>query len=177
MRQSDNDGRTLRRRRRLDRHRDDRRVGGVGTAGVLAHARHGDGARGVAEVPSTSGESEGGRMRWPRVVQHADEAWMPDGACRLPENRSVDFFPATQHTPTGRPRAERYTRASATDAENRAREVCESCPVMDECRDYALATRQEAGVWGGLTEEERRSRRWRRWWRERQLLQRGEDGR
>ncbi len=41
-----------------------------------------------------------------------------------------------------------------------ARRVCTSCPVRDECLDFALTTRQEDGVWGGLTEEERR--RWRR---------------
>ena len=28
--------------------------------------------------------------------------------------------------------------------------------VASECLEFALATNQEAGVWGGLTEEERR---------------------
>jgi len=31
--------------------------------------------------------------------------------------------------------------------------------VSGECLDFALATNQESGVWGGLTEEERRRRR------------------
>lgn len=36
--------------------------------------------------------------------------------------------------------------------------VCRSaCPVMAECRAWALATRQEFGVWGGLTERELRN--------------------
>jgi WhiB family redox-sensing transcriptional regulator len=38
-----------------------------------------------------------------------------------------------------------------------AKQVCERCAVMAECRDYALATRQPFGVWGGLDEEERRA--------------------
>lgn len=41
-----------------------------------------------------------------------------------------------------------------TDA---AKAVCGRCPVIGECRDYALSTRQPFGVWGGLDEEERRA--------------------
>ena len=33
------------------------------------------------------------------------------------------------------------------------------CPVAEECLEFALATNQEAGVWGGTTEEERRKLR------------------
>jgi WhiB family redox-sensing transcriptional regulator len=40
-----------------------------------------------------------------------------------------------------------------------ARAVCRRCPVMEACGDWALAagTDADAGVWGGLSEEERRS--------------------
>lgn len=38
-----------------------------------------------------------------------------------------------------------------------AKRVCGGCSVVEQCRDYALATRQPFGVWGGLDEEERRS--------------------
>lgn len=38
-----------------------------------------------------------------------------------------------------------------------AKEVCGRCAVLTRCRDYALATRQPFGVWGGLDEEERRT--------------------
>ena len=34
--------------------------------------------------------------------------------------------------------------------------VCGQCPVTTECLEFALGTNQESGVWGGLTEEERR---------------------
>ncbi|WP_031522220.1 WhiB family transcriptional regulator [Streptomyces sp. NRRL F-5123] len=38
-----------------------------------------------------------------------------------------------------------------------ARAVCRRCAVMDACRRWALDTGQEAGVWGGLSEDERRT--------------------
>mgnify|MGYP002753500384 CR=1 FL=1 len=31
------------------------------------------------------------------------------------------------------------------------------CPVLEECRDHALSTREPYGVWGGMSEEERRA--------------------
>jgi len=37
-----------------------------------------------------------------------------------------------------------------------AKEVCASCLVRRQCLQFALATRQAHGVWGGTTEEERR---------------------
>lgn len=36
-----------------------------------------------------------------------------------------------------------------------AKAVCLRCPVRDDCLGWALATAQDAGVWGGLAEEER----------------------
>ena len=38
----------------------------------------------------------------------------------------------------------------------RAKEVCDECPVRVECLDYAIATNQDSGIWGGLDEEQRR---------------------
>jgi WhiB family redox-sensing transcriptional regulator len=38
-----------------------------------------------------------------------------------------------------------------------AKTICAGCPVLTDCRDYALATRQPFGVWGGLDEEQRRA--------------------
>jgi WhiB family redox-sensing transcriptional regulator len=37
-----------------------------------------------------------------------------------------------------------------------AKAVCRRCPVVDRCLQWALETGQEAGVWGGLSEDERR---------------------
>src|SRR5579875_3773573 len=42
-------------------------------------------------------------------------------------------------------------------AQNRAKVVCHGCPVRTECLADALDNRTEFGVWGGLTERERRA--------------------
>ena len=34
--------------------------------------------------------------------------------------------------------------------------VCRRCPAVEPCLDWALEHHQEAGVWGGRTEAERR---------------------
>lgn len=38
-----------------------------------------------------------------------------------------------------------------------AKAVCARCPVIDPCRDWAIRTGQRFGVWGGLSERERRT--------------------
>jgi WhiB family redox-sensing transcriptional regulator len=40
-----------------------------------------------------------------------------------------------------------------------AKEVCRRCEVVDACLRWALETGQDAGVWGGMSEDERRSMR------------------
>ncbi|WP_409239389.1 WhiB family transcriptional regulator [Streptomyces sp. PA5.6] len=40
-----------------------------------------------------------------------------------------------------------------------AKAVCRYCPVMEQCLQWALETGQEEGVWGGLSEDERRAMR------------------
>jgi len=37
-----------------------------------------------------------------------------------------------------------------------AKLICRGCPVSATCLSWALASGQEAGIWGGLTEGERR---------------------
>ncbi len=37
-----------------------------------------------------------------------------------------------------------------------AKKVCLSCDVRSECLDYALANDERFGIWGGLSERERR---------------------
>lgn len=39
---------------------------------------------------------------------------------------------------------------------SKAREVCERCAVQRDCRDYALQVGEPFGIWGGLSEPERR---------------------
>lgn len=42
-------------------------------------------------------------------------------------------------------------------AQNLAKLVCRSCPVRTQCLADALDNRVEYGVWGGMTERERRA--------------------
>lgn len=37
-----------------------------------------------------------------------------------------------------------------------AKAICEACPVREPCLEHALLVREKHGVWGGLTERERR---------------------
>lgn len=48
--------------------------------------------------------------------------------------------------------SERGQNAAVTEA----KQVCLGCTVRNECLDYAIATHQVFGVWGGTTENERR---------------------
>ena len=42
-------------------------------------------------------------------------------------------------------------------AQQNAKQVCQKCPVIAECLADALDNRTEFGVWGGMTERERRA--------------------
>jgi WhiB family redox-sensing transcriptional regulator len=73
-----------------------------------------------------------------------DRAWQPSALCR--GNRSHLFFPPS----TAERKEERERR------EVRAKAICVTCPVKGDCLDYALTIREPYGIWGGLTEAERR---------------------
>jgi WhiB family redox-sensing transcriptional regulator len=61
-----------------------------------------------------------------------------DAACRDSE---VNFFPAVGD----------YRMAQ------RAKAICATCPIIDECREYAIDNHYETyGVWGGTTRLERK---------------------
>ncbi len=72
------------------------------------------------------------------------ETWHLKAACRGPE--SALFFPP----PFPERREEREAR------EEKAKAICEDCGVRQECLDFALRVREPHGIWGGLTEVERR---------------------
>ncbi|GLX22420.1 WhiB family transcriptional regulator [Streptomyces lavendulae] len=42
-------------------------------------------------------------------------------------------------------------------AQNKAKAACTGCPVRTECLAHALDHRIEHGIWGGMTERERRA--------------------
>lgn len=79
-----------------------------------------------------------GRTRMDLSVD-LDTTWMEAGACR-----GVDpdlFFPQDGQ------------KAS------HARGACAPCPVRSQCLDFAMATDQMFGIWGGLNVKERRALR------------------
>jgi WhiB family redox-sensing transcriptional regulator len=72
------------------------------------------------------------------------EHWTHRAACR---DADPDlFFPITE---------DRTRRAIAAQVA-RAKTVCAGCPVWSTCLSYAVETRQDHGIWGGLTATERR---------------------
>lgn len=56
----------------------------------------------------------------------------------------------------------RYETHNGREAEERrsmAKAICERCPVRPECLEHAMADSTLQGIWGGLTEKERRELR------------------
>lgn len=37
-----------------------------------------------------------------------------------------------------------------------AKRICQACPVQDDCLEFALENDERFGIWGGLSERERR---------------------
>ncbi len=79
-----------------------------------------------------------------RRFKHTPEGmwWVGDARC-IGEDPEL-FFPVGTSGPA----------ASQAEA---AKEVCGRCSVRAECLEWSLTTCQDAGVWGGLDEEERRA--------------------
>ncbi|BAH50945.1 WhiB family transcriptional regulator [Rhodococcus opacus] len=69
--------------------------------------------------------------------------WQTRALCRT--TRSDLFF-----GPDSESRATRIRR------ERQAQELCQGCPVRHECQRHALEVGEPYGVWGGLTESDRR---------------------
>ena len=77
--------------------------------------------------------------------------WREIAACR--DSEPTLFFPIG-------------TTGLAVDQIEEAKGICTACLVTEDCLQYALQTNQEAGVWGGYAEDERRRLR-KRWLAER----------
>lgn len=73
-----------------------------------------------------------------------DRSWQPVALCR--GNRSHLFFPPN--------RSERKDERERR--EMRAKAVCTACPVKRDCLAFAIEINEPYGIWGGLTEAERR---------------------
>lgn len=70
--------------------------------------------------------------------------WIYDARCRAEDPEL--FFPVGSTGP-------------AADQVDAAKSVCFVCDVRGECLEWAMLTGQDSGVWGGLSEEERRAHR------------------
>jgi WhiB family redox-sensing transcriptional regulator len=83
-------------------------------------------------------------LTWTRTHDWDADDWRDRASCR-----SIDpdlFFPVG-------------TTGSALVQIETAKAVCEACDAQPACLEFALATNQESGVWGGTSEEERRKLR------------------
>ncbi|WP_411863258.1 WhiB family transcriptional regulator [Tsukamurella tyrosinosolvens] len=74
------------------------------------------------------------------------------GAAACADRDAELWFPAERD---GRTQRAPSARAAADAREHEALQICHTCPVILECRSYALRTGQEFGIWGGLTSENR----------------------
>lgn len=68
--------------------------------------------------------------------------WRDEAACRT---EKPEIFFASAGTDPGR-----------ADIRH-AKAICWSCPSMQACGQWAIETRQAFGVWGGVSEQERRA--------------------
>lgn len=83
--------------------------------------------------------------------------WRDHAACKLPANatprqqreRTATFFP------------ERGENGGDLGKVAQAKAVCDACPVLVQCRMWAVAelSSNEPGIWGGMTRDERRAAR------------------
>lgn len=78
------------------------------------------------------------------VLNTSSRQWQEDALCT--GGQAGLFFP-----PSSAERKDERERR-----EERAKAICAVCPVIDDCRDYALTIREPYGIWGGYTESERR---------------------
>ncbi len=70
--------------------------------------------------------------------------WQYQGLCR-DADPEIFFHPEGERGGTRRRRDEA------------AKTICAKCPVIQQCREHALAVHEPYGVWGGLSEDERQA--------------------
>lgn len=70
------------------------------------------------------------------LVEPADDSWQERALCAQTDPEA--FFPE---------------KGGST---REAKRICLGCEVRDECLEYALANDERFGIWGGLSERERR---------------------
>lgn len=81
---------------------------------------------------------------WNRTIDWDSDDWRSGAACR--DTDPEIFFPIG-------------TTGPAIEQIETAKAVCRTCESRRLCLEFALATNQDSGVWGGASEEERRRMR------------------
>lgn len=76
------------------------------------------------------------RSAWGLELGIPDEPWRDDAICAQTDPEA--FFPE---------------KGGST---KEAKKICQGCPVRHECLQYALDHEERFGIWGGLSERERR---------------------
>ncbi len=79
------------------------------------------------------------------AIRTETEQWQLKAACRGPQARV--FFPPS----TFERKDEKFER------EGRAKAICQGCSVRKECLAFALEIREQHGIWGGTSENERKA--------------------
>jgi WhiB family redox-sensing transcriptional regulator len=81
--------------------------------------------------------------RLPIVVAEEWE-WQLRGSCRGADSNL--FFHTDNERGSARERRE-----------SKAKAICQTCPVLAQCRKHAMTVQEPYGIWGGLGEIERRA--------------------
>ncbi|MGC8511899.1 MAG: WhiB family transcriptional regulator [Acidimicrobiales bacterium] len=77
-------------------------------------------------------------------VLHAEEMWQAKAACRGPN--TALFFPPSHFE----------RKDDRENRESKAKAICSGCDVRKPCLEYAIRSKEQHGIWGGLNELERR---------------------
>ena len=111
-----------------------------GLAGGILHSASSATATEPAEIPGSTGRPHLSLVPdQPDLAETAeadDEKWQDRALCAQTDPEA--FFPE---------------KGGST---REAKKICQRCPVRAECLEYALANDERFGIWGGLSERERR---------------------
>jgi len=83
-----------------------------------------------------SARTTGGVARMDALFQAVEQEWQEYALCAQTDPEA--FFPE---------------KGGST---REAKRICQACSVRDECLEYALLNDERFGIWGGLSERERR---------------------
>jgi WhiB family redox-sensing transcriptional regulator len=108
----------------------------LGSVGSIPHTNTGPAPMGVPGRPQLSLVPERPELEAIAPATPMDEEWQERALCAQTDPEA--FFPE---------------KGGST---REAKRICQGCEVRDACLDYALAHDERFGIWGGLSERERR---------------------